>query len=93
VGDEQVWVADAVVTMTGDVISLPVVLPAVPGATPTNTPTPTPTEPVIAGSIEGLDAINVRDEPAVDSNIIGGFYLGNTADVLAISEDERLVAD
>jgi uncharacterized protein YgiM (DUF1202 family) len=87
VGDEQVWVADAVVTVTGDVISLPVVLPAVPGATPTNTPTPTPTEPVIAGSIEGLDAINVRDEPAVDSNIIGGFYLGNTADVLAISED------
>jgi uncharacterized protein YraI len=87
VNEGQAWVADAVVQFEGSVTDLPVVLPAVPGATPTNTPTPTPTEPIVAGSVEGLDAINVRDAPFLEGNVIGGFYLGDTADVLAISED------
>jgi uncharacterized protein YgiM (DUF1202 family) len=85
--DEQAWVAEAVVEFEGSASDLPVVLPAVPGATPTSTPTPTPTEPIIVGSVESLDALNLRDEPSTDGNVIGGFYLGDTADVLAISED------
>ena len=81
------WVAAAVVDFSGNGDALPVITVVDPNATPTRTPSPTPTPPVIAGTVEGLDAINVRDEPSTDSTVVGGFYLGDTADVLAISED------
>ncbi|MCB0165054.1 MAG: SH3 domain-containing protein, partial [Anaerolineae bacterium] len=49
--------------------------------------TATPTVPRIAGSIEVTDAINVRDEPSIDGEVVGALYQGETADVLAVSED------
>jgi uncharacterized protein YgiM (DUF1202 family) len=84
------WVADAVVKFSGRREAVPVV--TVFGAdaakvTPTATPSPTPAPPVIAGQVEGLDAINVRAEPSTDAEVVGGFYLGDTADVLAVSPD------
>ena len=39
------------------------------------------------GSIEAIDAINVRSEPSLDGTILGGLYLGETAEVLARSDD------
>jgi uncharacterized protein YraI len=82
------WVADAVVDFSGDPDNVSVApLPGEPTPTPTITPTPTPTEPVIAGTIEATDAINVRDEPSTEGTLIGGLYLGDTADVLAVSKD------
>lgn len=82
----QGWVADAVVDFVGDRNSVPVTADRV-VETPTNTPTPTPTVPVIAGTIEVLEPINVRDAPSVEGALIGGLYLGDSANVLAISED------
>jgi hypothetical protein len=76
-----------VVDFNGNPDALPVITVVDPLATPTSTPSPTPTPPVVAGTVEGLDAINVRDAPTTDSTVIGGFYLGDTADVLAMSED------
>lgn len=81
------WVAAAVVDFSGKPDALPVITVVDPLATPTSTPTPTPTPPIVAGTVEGLDAINVRDAPTTDSTVLGGFYLGDTADVLAVSED------
>lgn len=87
------WVADAVVDFSGDAASVPVVKFNVPTATatttpsPTVTPTPSPTEPVIAGTIEVTDPINVRAEPSTESDLLGGLYLGDKASVLAISKD------
>ncbi len=82
------WVAAAVVEFSGNPSALPVVTVLDPLATPTSTPSPTPTPPVVAGTVEGLDAINVRDAPTTtDSTVLGGFYLGDTADVLAVSKD------
>ncbi len=82
------WVADAVVDFSGDADSVPVApVPGEPTPTPTITPTPTPTEPIIAGTIEVIEPINVRDEPSTESTVIGGLYLGDTADVLAVSKD------
>jgi uncharacterized protein YgiM (DUF1202 family) len=50
-------------------------------------PTPTPTPLTVAGLVEATDAINVRAEPSIEGTVVGGFYLGETADVVAISED------
>jgi hypothetical protein len=50
-------------------------------------PTPTPTPLTVAGLVEATDAINVRAEPSIEGTVLGGFYLGETADVVAISED------
>ncbi|MCG3212033.1 MAG: hypothetical protein FOGNACKC_05680 [Anaerolineae bacterium] len=85
--DGTAWVAVAVVKFSGNAAGLPVVRPVAPNATPTPSPSPTPTVPVIAGSVEALDAINVRAQPNTDGELMGGMYLGETADVLAISED------
>jgi uncharacterized protein YraI len=76
------WVAAAVVDFSGDPGSLPV---AVDNRGVIETPTPTPAGPV--GLIEALDAINVRSEPSVEGVVLGGLYLGYTAEVLAISDD------
>lgn len=81
------WVATAVVQFNGKADTVPVVRPVAANATPTRSPTPTPTVPVIAGTVEALDAINVRAEPSTESEILGGMYLGETADVLAVSDD------
>jgi uncharacterized protein YraI len=86
------WVADAVVKFSGQRDAVPVVTifgADVAKVTPTSTPSPTPAPPVIAGQVEGLDAINVRSEPSTEGDILGGFYLGNTAAVLAISPDGK----
>jgi hypothetical protein len=42
---------------------------------------------VIAGSVEAINPVNVRSEPTVDGIILGGIYPGETADVIAVSED------
>lgn len=87
------WVANAVVDFSGDASSVPVVKFDAPTATPTTrpsptvTPTPSPTEPVIAGTVEVTDPINVRAEPSTESDLLGGLYLGDKANVLAISKD------
>ncbi len=81
------WVAMAVVDFSGDADSVPVAV-GIASVGPTLTPTSSPTpEPVIAGSVEGLDAINVRAEPSTGGEVIGGFYLGEKADVLSVSRD------
>jgi uncharacterized protein YraI len=76
------WVAAAVVDLEGDGSSLPV---ATDNSGIVDTPTPTPAGPV--GVIEARDAINVRSEPSLEGIVVGGLYLGQTAEVLAISED------
>ncbi len=58
-----------------------------PTPTATITPTPSPTPQVTAGQVEAENAINVRAEPSLDSDLVGGLYLGDTAAVYAISED------
>ena len=82
------WVADAAVDFSGDARSVPVVREM---GTDTSLPaaTPTPTPPVIDGSIKVNDPINVRAEPSLNGNIVGGLYPGETADVLAVSEDRQ----
>ncbi|MBI1878508.1 MAG: SH3 domain-containing protein [Chloroflexi bacterium] len=91
--DGLAWVADAVVNFSGAAASVPIIVLGVPTSTPsttptsTVTPTPTPTEPIIAGTIEVTDPINVRAEPSTDGELLGGLYLGDKADVLAVSKD------
>lgn len=58
-----------------------------PRPSPTQSPTPTPTEIVIAGQIEVNDPINVRAGPSEAGELVGGMYLGESANVLAVSED------
>ena len=79
------WVAAIVVELEGDLDSLPVVEAT--EETADESITPTPTVPRVAGSIEASDAINVRDEPSLDGTVVGALYQGETADVLAVSED------
>lgn len=93
------WVAAAVVDFNGDAESVPTIVSGVPTPTPsatptatatpppTLTPTPSPTEPIIAGTIEVTDPINVRAEPSTESDLLGGLYQGDKADVLAVSRD------
>jgi|GEM_PF-280287 len=93
------WVANAVVDVSGDTAGVPVIefdqptatLTQTPTATvpptPSITPTPTATEVIIAGTIEVTDPINVRAEPSTDGELLGGLYLGDKADVLAVSKD------
>ncbi|MEM7344855.1 MAG: SH3 domain-containing protein, partial [Chloroflexota bacterium] len=78
------WVAKVVVDFSGDETALRVVVD--PSLTPLPTPTPTP-EPIIAGVAVGTGAINVRAEPSTESAIMGGFYLGERANVLAINDE------
>ncbi len=91
----RAWVAAAVVEFSGQAEAVPVERPVAANATPTPTltpsatPSPTPTVPVIAGSVEALDAINVRSQPSSTGELAGGMYLGETADVLAISPDGK----
>lgn len=79
------WVADVVVNFNGDRNAVP--LAATANQAGTSASTPPPAEPPIAGSIEAIDPINVRSEPSLDGVILGGLYPGDTADVLAVSED------
>lgn len=88
------WVADAVVDFKGDAGAVPPApRPDEPTPTPTTpptpsvTPTPTPTEQIIAGTIEVTEPINVRDKPSTDGVLLGGLYLGDKANVLAVSQD------
>lgn len=83
------WVANAVIDFSGDAASVPVVKFTLPTGTPTVTPTPSPTEPIIAGTVEVTDPINVRAEPSTESELLGGLYLGDKANVLAISKDGK----
>jgi len=91
----RAWVAAAVVEFNGQAEAVPVERPVAanatptPTLTPTATPSPTPTVPVIAGSVEALDAINVRSQPSSTGELAGGMYLGETANVLAISPDGK----
>jgi uncharacterized protein YraI len=83
------WVAAAVVDFIGDRQSIPLATGATESeaAAPAATATPAPTEPIVAGSIEAIDPINVRDEPSVEGTRVGGLYPGESADVLTISQD------
>ena len=77
--DGLAWVAVSVVDFNGNEAGVSIVTgPSAPTATP---------EPVVVGSIEATDAINVRNAPSVDGDILGGLYLGESADVLSVSED------
>jgi hypothetical protein len=81
-------VANAVVDFSGDASSVPTAAgPSEPTATPTITPTPTPTEPIIAGTIEVTEPLNVRAQPSTDGDLLGGLYQGDKADVVAVSRD------
>lgn len=83
------WVADVVVDFVGEAQAVPFTpaggAPAV-GPTPEPTATPTP-EPVIAGAVRAIDPVNLRAEPMADSERVGGLYLGDTANVLAVNKD------
>ena len=74
------WVADAVVDFQGDRNNIPL------AASDTGQPTAIP-EPVIAGSVEAINPVNIRSEPSEDGIILGGIYPGETAEVIAVSED------
>ena len=86
------WVAGAVVDFIGNRDRVPLstgpteegaAAPAAPAATAT----PVPAEPIIAGTIEAIDPVNVRAEPSLESTLVGGLYPGESADALAISQD------
>ncbi len=78
------WVADAVVDFYGERGTVPLAANSDPDVTPSPTPTP---EPLIVGQVEATDPINVRSEPSLEGLLLGGLYSGETADVLAVSED------
>jgi SH3-like domain-containing protein len=73
------WIAAEFANFSGNAKAIPVAT-----SPPTITPTPTP---IIAGIIRADDAINVRAEPSLDAESVGGMYLGDTANVLGISAD------
>lgn len=67
------WVADQVVEFVGDTAGVPL---------SNNLPV------IVVGEVRATGPINVRSEPAIDGNLLGGLYLDETAPVLAISPDE-----
>lgn len=75
------WVADVVVDFSGDPDTVP---PAAGSIASEAVQTPVP---VVAGSVEATDPVNVRSEPSTEGVILGGLYPGESADVLSISED------
>ncbi len=79
------WVAAAVVNFTGNPADVPSIQP---DAIPTAVVTPTPTVAVVQGSVKAIDPINVRSEPSLEGIIVGGLYPGDSADVLAVSDDD-----
>jgi uncharacterized protein YraI len=80
------WITAALVDFKADPATLPVVVVQREGDVfPTQLPTPT--VPAVAGTVEALDAVNVRLEPKLDAPRLGGLFLGETADVVAVSED------
>ncbi len=83
------WVADVVVDFFGDSNTVPIATNITGEAepVPAETPTPAPVEPIIAGSIEAIDPVNVRAEPSLEGLLVGGLYPGEIADVFAISQD------
>jgi hypothetical protein len=75
------WVAAVVVDFSGDRDSVPV-------AGAAGDDSATSAAPVISSSVEAVDPVNVRSAPSVEDGVIlGGLFPGETADVLAISED------
>ncbi|MBN1219266.1 MAG: SH3 domain-containing protein [Anaerolineae bacterium] len=89
--NDLAWVADAVVDFIGDDQVVPIAggaaEPQAESPPLEATATPTPTESVAAGSIEAIDPVNVRAEPSLEGTLVGGLYPGETADVLAVSQD------
>ena len=84
--DERGWITAALIDFSGDASTVPVVTVLSEGDI-FPTPTIAPTVPTSAGRIEVTDAINVRAEPSTEGTIVGGLYLGDAADVFAVSED------
>ena len=80
------WIAAAVVNFSGEPATVPLVQPA---AIPTAVVTPTPTVPVVQGTVTATDPVNVRSEPSLEGVIVGGLYPGDSADVVAVSEDSE----
>jgi len=78
------WVADAVVDFTSDPQSVPFAGDTGEVTEPTATAT---LEAVIVGRVKAIDPVNLRAEPSADSERVGGLYLGDEANVLAVSED------
>lgn len=94
--DGRAWVAAVVVEFSGESDDLPVVSlsEAVEDAAAPEADVPAVTgsiegsiEGAIEGSIEATAAINVRSAPSEEGEVLGGLYNGETADVLAVSED------
>ncbi len=85
------WVAGAVVDFSGDHNSVPLATSNTTNEAnltpPAETSIPEAVEPVIVGNIEAIDPINVRSEPSLEGVILGGLFPGETADVLALSQD------
>ena len=80
------WVADVVVDFVGDSQSVPIARDDTAEASAVVRPTPTPAT-VVVGSVRAIDPVNVRAEPSPESERVGGLYPGETANVLAVSED------
>jgi len=84
--NDLVWLAKVVVNVRGDASAVPVTSDnstTDETAMPEATTTPIPVEPIIFGSVEAIDPINVRSEPSTAGLIMGGLYPGEVADVLA----------
>jgi uncharacterized protein YgiM (DUF1202 family) len=83
------WVAAVVVDFVGDPDQVPLftAVATEEAAVPVTTATSLPAEPVVADSIEALDALNVRTDPSAEGARLGGLFLGETADVYAVSAD------
>ncbi|HMQ52287.1 MAG TPA: endo-1,3-alpha-glucanase family glycosylhydrolase, partial [Anaerolineae bacterium] len=87
----QAWVAGVVVDVEGSVDEVPVVSQAGILAEATveavEEATPTPAPPEVVGQVEATSAINVRAAPSTEAEIIGALYVGQTVEVVAVSQD------
>lgn len=87
----QAWVASVVVDVEGSVDKVPVVSQSGTVAEATaeavEEATPTPAPPEVVGQVEATSAINVRAAPSTEAEIIGALYVGQTVEVVTVSQD------
>jgi len=85
--DGLAWVAAVVVNFVGDPESVPPVSDLPENGVDPEADSPALPEPVIDGTVEATDPVNLRAEPSLDGLLVGGLYPGETAAVQAISPD------